>query len=47
MKEFEVYTENGQLELVAVIRAESEEQAREWARARYGKYCRVEEAWEG
>ena len=47
MKEYEVFVERDVLELVAFIRANSYEEAQEWARARYGKYCRVEESWEG
>jgi hypothetical protein len=48
MNVYEVYREVDTLELVAVIRAESIEKAKEKAEAMgYGKAYRVEEAWEG
>ena len=43
MIRYEVWVENDTLELVALVKANSLEEAREWAVARYGKYCRVEE----
>lgn len=45
---FDVYREVGTLELVAVIQADSYEQAREKAyKMGYDKNYRVEESWEG
>lgn len=47
MKEYEVYSENGVLELVAVIKASTIEEAKEKARKMgFGKEYRVEESWE-
>ena len=44
MKEFEIYRELGQLELVAVIRANDYDEAREKAkRLGFGKEYRIEE----
>ena len=45
---YDVYSENGTLELIAVIKANSLEEAKEKARAMgYGKEYRIEEAWDG
>lgn len=47
MIEYEVLQENNTLELVAIIKANSYEEARDKAlRLGYGKGYRIEEAWE-
>ena len=48
MQMYDVYLENGTLELIAVIKANSLEEAKEKARAMgYGKEYRIEESWDG
>lgn len=45
---YDVYSENGTLELIAVIKANSLEEAKEKARVMgYGKEYRIEESWDG
>lgn len=46
MKTYEIYSENDVLELVAIVKANSLEEAKEKARKLgYGKSYRVEEEW--
>ena len=48
MKTYEIYSENDVLELVAIVKANSLEEAKEKARKLgYGKSYRVEEEWGG
>lgn len=47
MQMYDVYLENGTLELIAVIKANSLKEAKEKARAMgYGKEYRIEESWD-
>lgn len=48
MNSYDVYREVGTLELVAIIKANTLEEAKEKAKAMgYGKEYRIEESWEG